>query len=398
VSSARVIIVVLVSEVLVFAGIFSFPALVPTFIDEWGLTYTQAGWVSGIYFAGYVASVLTIVRMTEYIDARRIFMVSAALMCAAWFGFAYFAEGFWSALALRFLAGIGFAGTYMPGLRSMLDRVKPAQSRLVVTLYMAGATLGSGVSFLLAGEIGSTFGWDSVFLAASAAAFVALVLVGVFLRPVPKPPRKPSSALSGVLGVFRNRRALGFVLAYGAHNWEVYTMNSWVVALLVFNLSLGNTAEPWITPTTVGSAIGILAIPTILGGGSLSHRFGDRRVVSIAMVFSALGACAVGALIGAPYSVLVILVLIYSVLVYADSPGLTSGAILAANEGQTGDVMALHTLVGHLTAAVGPPVFGLVLDLTGGGTETRSWTIAFVCVGAIVILGPIFLRATIRQS
>lgn len=392
--STRIIIVVLISEVLVFAGIFSFPALVPTFIEQWNLTYTQAGWVSGIYFAGYVVSVLVIVRMTEYIDARLVFMVSAALMSAAWLGFAYFAQGFWSALAFRFLAGIGFAGTYMPGLRSMLDRVKPVQSRLVVTLYMAGATLGSGVSFLLAGEVGNNFGWNGVFLAASAAAFVAMLLVGVFLQPVAKPPRQPSSVLAGVLGVFRNRRALGFVLAYGAHNWEVYTMNSWVVALLVFNLATGDATQPWLAPTTVGTAIGILAIPTILGGGALATRFGDRRVVSLAMVLSAIGACVVGALVSAPYSVLVALLLIYSVLVYADSPGLTSGAILSANTGQTGDVMALHTLVGHLTAAVGPPAFGLVLDLTGGGTRTHSWAIAFACVAAVVVLGPICLRAT----
>jgi len=382
--------------VLVFAGIFSFPALVPTFIDQWGLSNTRAGWISGIYFAGYVVSVLTLVRMTERVDARLIYAASAAVMSAACFGFAFFAEGFWSALGLRFLGGVGFAGTYMPGLRAMLDRVDAVHNRLVVTLYMAGGALGGSVSFLLAGEIGDAFGWRAAFVATGVAAFVASVLVAIFLQPVRKPSRQITSALSGVLGVFRNRRALGYVLAYGAHNWELYTLNSWVVALLVFNLGVGDPLEPWITPTTVGTVIGVLAIPAILGGGALSTRFGDRRVVSFIMLLSAAGACAVGTLAGATYSVLVTVLLAYTFLVYADSPGLTSGVIFASKSGETGDVMALHTLAGHLTAAAGPPAFGLVLDLTGGGAQTHSWAIAFLCMAAVVVLGPVCLRWLVR--
>ncbi|MDH3600660.1 MAG: MFS transporter [Candidatus Tectomicrobia bacterium] len=395
-SPARIIAVVVSCQVLVFAGIFSFPALVPTFIDQWGLSNTQAGWISGIYFAGYVVSVLTLVRMTERVDARLIYAASAAVMSAAWFGFAFFAEGFWSALGLRFLGGVGFAGTYMPGLRAMLDRVDAVHNRLVVTLYMAGGALGGSVSFLLAGEIGDAFGWRAAFVVTGVAAFVASVLVAIFLQPVQKPSHQITSALSGVLGVFRNRRALGYVLAYGAHNWEVYTLNSWVVALLVFNLGVGDPLEPWITPTTVGTVIGVLAIPAILGGGTLSTRFGDRRVVSFIMLLSAAGACVVGTLAGATYSVLVAVLLAYTFLIYADSPGLTSGAIFASKNGEAGDVMALHTLAGHFTAAVGPPAFGLVLDLTGGGAQTHSWTIAFLCMAAVVVLGPVCLRWSVR--
>ncbi len=32
-----------------------FPALLPGFQAEWGLTNTAAGWISGIYFGGYAA-------------------------------------------------------------------------------------------------------------------------------------------------------------------------------------------------------------------------------------------------------------------------------------------------------------------------------------------------------
>src|SRR5438093_367697 len=41
----------------------------------------------------------------------------SGLTALSHFGFALFADGFWSALLLRLLAGIGWAGTYMPDLK-----------------------------------------------------------------------------------------------------------------------------------------------------------------------------------------------------------------------------------------------------------------------------------------
>src|SRR5512132_3014891 len=32
------------AEVLTMAGVFAFPALLPTFVGEWGLSKTEAGW------------------------------------------------------------------------------------------------------------------------------------------------------------------------------------------------------------------------------------------------------------------------------------------------------------------------------------------------------------------
>ena len=47
---------------------------------------------------------------------------SAGLATAA---FGLFADGLWSATAIWALAGIGFAGAYMPGLKALTDRLPP---------------------------------------------------------------------------------------------------------------------------------------------------------------------------------------------------------------------------------------------------------------------------------
>ena len=41
-----------VAQILAMIGFASFAALLPTFISEWRLTNAEAGWISGLYFAG----------------------------------------------------------------------------------------------------------------------------------------------------------------------------------------------------------------------------------------------------------------------------------------------------------------------------------------------------------
>ena len=43
----------------------SFPALVPVLQREWGLSNTEAGIISGIFYGGYICAVPVTVSMTE---------------------------------------------------------------------------------------------------------------------------------------------------------------------------------------------------------------------------------------------------------------------------------------------------------------------------------------------
>src|SRR3546814_9239772 len=42
-------------EILALLAATTFPALLPTFLAEWRMSNTEAGWISGIYYGGYVA-------------------------------------------------------------------------------------------------------------------------------------------------------------------------------------------------------------------------------------------------------------------------------------------------------------------------------------------------------
>src|SRR5262245_66350469 len=88
-------------------GAFSVAALLPTLIPAWSLTNTEAGWISGIYYAAYTLVVPVLSSLADRVDARRIYLASVGLTALAFAGFAWVATGFWSALAFR--AQIGSA-------------------------------------------------------------------------------------------------------------------------------------------------------------------------------------------------------------------------------------------------------------------------------------------------
>src|SRR5579883_640892 len=122
-SAARFAAAMVAAEVLGMLGISSFAALLPEFTREWSLSATEAGWISGLYYAGYIVAVPVLTALTDRVDPRRIYLASTALGGLANLGFALHASGFWSAVFWQVLSGIGLAGTYMPGLKALTDRV-----------------------------------------------------------------------------------------------------------------------------------------------------------------------------------------------------------------------------------------------------------------------------------
>ncbi len=121
-----------VAEVAGMLGVFAFPALLPYFLTHWDLSNSQAGWINGIYFVGYTAAVPLLTSLTDRVDARKIYLYSCALGALANLGFAFMATGFWTALLFRSISGFGLAGTFIPGLKALIDRLdSPAHPRAI---------------------------------------------------------------------------------------------------------------------------------------------------------------------------------------------------------------------------------------------------------------------------
>ncbi len=91
-SPVTLIAVFCMAEILGMTGSAAFPALLPTFIDIWALSNTDAGWITGIYYAGYLVSVPVLVSLTDRVAPRRVFFLCMAITALANLGFALAAE------------------------------------------------------------------------------------------------------------------------------------------------------------------------------------------------------------------------------------------------------------------------------------------------------------------
>lgn len=380
------------AEVLTMAGVFAFPALLPTFMAAWDLTNTEAGWISGITFAGYAVAVPVLTAATDRVDARRIYILGAVIAALSTLGFALFAHGFWTAMLFRALAGIGLAGTYMPGLKAVVDRTGGADQPKWMSWYTASFSLGTSASFLFAGAAAAWWGWRAAFAVAGLAAALAAGLVLLAVPPKPPLPHPAPAPLLDFRPVLRNRPVLGYVLGYAAHMWELFGLRSWIVAFLAFAAIAAHQQDPWLAPTQAATLSALVAMAASIWGASLAVRFDRRSACSVFALLSAIMAAGIGFTAGWPYGIVVALMLLYNGVVQLDSAALTTGAVLEAEPHRRGATIAVHSLLGFLAAFLGPLAFGLVLDAAGGQGSGLAWGLAFASVGAVAAMGPFALK------
>ncbi|TXF11407.1 MFS transporter [Pelomicrobium methylotrophicum] len=377
-------------------GVAAFAALLPEFRAQWQLSNTEAGWISGVFFAGYVAAVPFLVGLTDHLDARRIYLVSCAITAAASFLFAAFAAGFWSALFARAVAGVGLAGTYMPGLKALSERIEGAHQSRAVAFYTSSFGLGIALSFLLSGEVGTRIGWRAAFVLAGLCAVAALLIAHTVLEP--RGGGRPFVLrLPDFRPVVKRPEVLGYCTAYAVHNWELFALRSWVVAFLGFVVERHAGSGSPVSPTIVATVMTLVGMPASVLGNELALRIGRRRAVTWVMSISAAAAAVVGFSSFLPPMAVAVLLCAYAIAVNGDSAALTAGLLQVAPSQHRGAAMALYSSCGFVGAFLGPLVFGMALDL-GAPKPALAWGLAFVSLGAAVALGPVALALTARRS
>src|SRR5262249_35871589 len=178
---ARLVAVVCAAQVLVQIGAFFWPALLPDMMRLWQLSNSEAGWITASFYGAYMASVPVLVTLTDRVDPKRVYLFGVASTVAGHLLFGLLAEGFWSALALRALTGMGWAGTYMTGLKLLADRVDAKMMSRATAGHAASIGISGALSFATGDLIASAAGWRAAFLTAATSAAVAWFLVAVIV-------------------------------------------------------------------------------------------------------------------------------------------------------------------------------------------------------------------------
>ena len=386
-SGARLVAIVCAAQVLAQIGAYFWPALLPTMIPLWGLTNSEAGWITGIFYAAYLMSVPVLVTLTDRIDAKKVYLFGVACTVIAHVLFGLYAEGFWTALATRALAGMGWAGTYMTGLKLLADRVDSTLMARAVSGHAAGVGVSGALSFSCAGLLADGYGWRAAFIIAGLSAALAWLFVWF---SVPRRARTDMVATGAPLfdfrPVLRNRSAMAYSIGYCIHTLEMNALRGWGVAFLGFVAASAGAGvvHPALSPTAVLTGLGLLGTLASVLGNEAAIRLGRRRLIGFAMLASAAVAAAIGFIGTLSYEMAVALLLLYGFIVWLDSSSLTAGSAGTADPARRGATLAIHSMLGYAGGFVGPLMIGVILDLSGGMSQA-GWRASFLAIGALML-------------
>ena len=373
-------------QLLTMLSLSIFAAQLTHLRDVWGLSNTEVGWISSAYFLGYVVVVPFLSRMTDIVDAKLVVMGGSLLLALGMVLFGCYATGFWNAMLFHAIAGAGLAGAYMPGLKALADRVSDKNRSRASSFYTASFGLGAAVSYIFSDLVGQYFGWPYAFIGSGIAAIGASLSILFFF------PSKEPEKVDGNPNLFldfgpaiRNRSAMAYTIGYTLHCWELFTLRAWVVAFLAYTAVLHNISPTYFSPAMIATLMTLLGVPSSVLGNELGMKYGRNRVVIGIMFVSIIAFALVGFTSEISYTVAAIACIVLGIIVIMDSSILTAGALGRAEPGYRGATMAIHAMLGFSGSMVGPLLFGLLLDFSGG-ENLSGWVLAYSHIALIMAM------------
>ena len=382
----RALLLIAFAELLGMGVWFSASAASPRLQELWGLSASQAGWLTGVVQLGFVAgtAAAALLNLADLLPSRWYFAVSAVLAAAANAGLVV-ADGYAAALGLRFLTGVCLAGVYPPAMKMAATWFRSARG-LAIGTVVGALTVGKATPYLL--RAFPSLGWREVVLASSVGAVAAAVLIGAGYREGPYPfARRPFAW--GLIGqVVRDRPVRLAIGGYLGHMWELYA--AWTFISLFF---ADFFAARGATEAGAEARAGIVGFAMIAAGGVgsvLAGRWADRlgreRVTIWAMAAS--GACAVtiGWMLRAPAWLAVGVAVVWGFAVVADSAQFSALVTELAPEHAVGTALTLQTAIGFLLTSFSIAAVSPLREIGG-------WPLAF----GLLAVGPALGIAAMRR-
>lgn len=375
----RMLFVIGIAELLGMSLWFAGTAIAPELAVRWGLSASEAGWLTSAVQLGFVAGTLAaaVLNLADLLPGRAYFAVSAllaalvnaALLVSASFGIA---------LVLRFLTGMLLAGVYPPAMKMAATWFRSGRG-LAIGVVVGALTVGKALPYLVDGLGGATMA--TVISAASLMALAAAALVAVAWRDGPHAfPRRPFSwQLTGE--VIRCRPVRLITASYLGHMWELYSFWAWIAVFLSASAAAhaagGGTA---VSADAVDRMVFFVIAAggvACVAGGWLADRHGRERLVTGALALSGSCALIIGWAFGKSFWIVMLVALVWGMAVIADSAQFSALVTEEAPAHAVGTALTLQLSLGFLLTTV---TIQLVPFLAGA----LGWAWAF----PVLALGP----------
>lgn len=347
------------------------------------LTSTQLGGLSTAAFSGtMITSVLAGWLIDRYL-VRRMILVGPAIMAVALLA-AGWTTTYWGLWLLLLALGMG-NGSVSPLTSKAIAGWFPPYSRgLAMSIKQSGVTLGVAVGALVLPWIAGTFGWQSAFQVAGLMLAVVVVMSYLLYRD---PQNQPVSTYTGpvtvsTLSVLRQPLIISIILMGFFYCGYQLTVQTFYVPYLTQAVGFSDvTAAAYLAVLQLG---GVVGRPFL---GVMSDRSGQRLPLLVLLgIMSAAGGIGLWAFPNPPAWLLICLTVWLGVAIFG-WVGLHFALITErVPSSMAGRLIGVGTMLNVAGGAVGPIIFGSIIDGTG------SYGLAFLVFSVAVLLVAILLR------
>jgi len=380
--------------------------------EEFGLTDTQIGLMSGFAFSLFYA--LFSIPLARFADrhSRTLLIASVVAVWSLMTAMCGFAIGFYTLLLARICVGIGEAGSSPASQSLIADYFAPKERATAMGIYSSGIYFGIMLGFLLGGWINEYMGWRMAFVAVGLPGFLVAF---VFWLTVKEPARGQSEmvrdegempTLGEVFRVIWLRKSFRYMpFAMGFSAFVVYCNLIWAPSFFIRTHGM-STAE-------VGTWLAFTSGLFGMGGSYFGGFISDRIVARTDDARWYMWVPAAATLLALPFLVAVYLwpspvqaMLIFSVVWFLGNMWI--GPTFATVQGisplrMRATSLAILVLINNIIGlGLGPLIVGILSDLYSPtmGVESLRYALISATIPAGILSGInfMFISRTIRQD
>lgn len=371
---------------------------------ELGLSDTQLGFLSGIAFALFYATLgIPIARLADRTSRTGVISVSIALW-SVMTALSGLAQNFWQMLAARIGVAVGEAGGTPPSHSLLADYFGEQERATALGIFTLGGPLGMMIGLYFGGWLNEWFGWRVTFIAIGLPGVLVALLVWWTVREMPRSAPPPSAAGEGgysTMDVFRylwRQRTFRYMsLASACQAFVLYGVAQWypVFFIRVHDMSTGELGTYLALVFGIGGGLGTFF------GGYLADRLAvrDRRwylwvpMLATAMATPFFFGVFFSPTAGAAFLFMVLPTLLVSALfgpVFSTTQGLVPPEMRATA------AAVLLFVINIIGLGLGPQVVGLLSDLLRPQFGVDSLRYALFCVSMATIVGAVLYWVAAR--
>lgn len=361
---------------------------------ELGLSDTQLGFLSGIAFALFYATLgIPIARLADRTSRTGVISISVAAW-SAMTAVCGMALNFWQLLAARIGVAVGEAGGSPPSHSLLADYFKEHERATALGIFSIGGPLGVMIGLFIGGWLNEWFGWRITFIVVGVPGVLVALLVWLTVREPAKglldgqaPPQE--SSLGEVFRFMWSQRAFRW-MALGAslQAFVGYGLVQWypVFFIRIHEMSTGELGTWLALVFGIGGGIGTFF------GGYLADRLAvrDRRwYLWLPMVGTAMATPFYLGVFFAPTAAGAFLFLIIPAVlancflgpVFSSTQGLVPAHMRATA------AAVLLFIINIIGLGLGPQIVGLLSDLLRPAFDVDSLRYALFLVSLVTLVG-----------